>query len=74
MVKHHAVSWREDEYGNRKTWIVSARDNNQDWDWEAYIGHESAHAGYGIIPLFAQQQQTLEENDFMLFFKSEKYS
>lgn len=53
-MRNHGVGWRLDEDGGMRVWLVTARKDGQDWDWDSDIGHESAHAAFAPVPLFTQ--------------------
>jgi hypothetical protein len=51
---NHGVAWKKTSDDYYKIWLATARKTGQDWDWDSDIGHESAHASFAPIPLFAQ--------------------
>jgi hypothetical protein len=53
-MRNHAVGWQLDEHGRMHVWLVTARKEGEDWDWDSDLGHESAHAAFAPVPLFVQ--------------------
>lgn len=54
-MQNHGVAWRrQDLNGDFDLWLVTARKEGQEWDWDSDIGHESAHAAFAQIPLYVQ--------------------
>jgi hypothetical protein len=51
---NHGVAWRKTSPGRHQVWLATARKPEENWDWDSDIGHESAHASFAPIPLFAQ--------------------
>lgn len=51
---NHGVAWWEVSAGRTEVSLCTSRRQGADWDWESDIGHESAHAAFAPIPLFAQ--------------------
>ncbi len=50
---NHGVAWRRDE-SSAECWLATAPKQGGVWDLESDIGHESAHAAFAQVPLFAQ--------------------
>jgi hypothetical protein len=61
-VKHHGVAWWRGMDGVRSIGLVTSHAAGGRWNWDEDIGHESAHAAFGPVPLFTQ---TLEASGFM---------
>src|SRR5262249_2394848 len=53
-MRNHGVAWRLDDIGRCRVWLVTARKPGEEWDWDSDIGHESAHASFAPVPLFAE--------------------
>ncbi|HXI24378.1 MAG TPA: hypothetical protein VNG71_10995 [Pyrinomonadaceae bacterium] len=54
-MQNHGVAWRRGDTNNAlDLWLVTARKEGCDWDWDSDIGHESAHAAFAQIPLYVQ--------------------
>lgn len=53
-LRNHGVGWRLAASGECQVWLATARKEGRDWDWDSDIGHESAHAAFAPVPLFAQ--------------------
>ncbi len=51
---NHGVAWSRTAQDAFDVWLVTARPHGQAWNWDADIGHESAHAAFAPVPLFAQ--------------------
>lgn len=51
---NHGVAWRKTPASDYQIWLATARKEGHDWDWDSDIGHESAHASFAPVPLFAQ--------------------
>jgi hypothetical protein len=51
---NHGVAWQKTSDEHYQIWLATARKTGQDWNWDSDIGHESAHASFAPIPLFAQ--------------------
>jgi hypothetical protein len=58
---NHGIGWRRSDGGQIEAWLVTDRKRGDGWDWDSDIGHESAHAGFAPIPLFAQGIQLLAD-------------
>lgn len=54
-VQNHGVAWKFMDDDGLKVWLATARKDRLDWDFDSDIGHESAHAAFAPIPLFAQE-------------------
>jgi len=54
FMPNHGVAWRRQSTNNHQIWLATSRQHSKDWDWDSDIGHESAHAGFAPVPLFAQ--------------------
>ncbi|MCX7357952.1 MAG: hypothetical protein NT015_07415 [Alphaproteobacteria bacterium] len=57
---HHGVAWWEAP-GGRGVGLVTSRRVGGHWNWDEDIGHESAHASFGPVPLYSQ---SLESDGF----------
>jgi hypothetical protein len=57
---HHGVAWW-DVQGGRGVGLVTSRRVDGHWTWDEDIGHESAHASVGPVPLYSQ---SLESDGF----------
>lgn len=56
--RHHGVAWRfSGEKPDIKVWLATSRKEGCVWDLDSDIGHESAHAAFAPVPLFAQGTQ-----------------
>jgi hypothetical protein len=53
-MQNHGVGWRRTGNGATHVWLATARKDGEEWDLNSDIGHESAHAAFAPIPLFAQ--------------------
>lgn len=53
-MQNHGVAWRRGAHDDYQIWLVTARKEGADWDWDSDIGHESAHSAFAQIPLFVQ--------------------
>lgn len=51
---NHGVGWRRGGDGAIRTWLATAPKTGCAWDSDSDFGHESAHAAFAPIPLFAQ--------------------
>lgn len=70
-MQNHGVAWRRQESGtDYHLWLVTARKEGQDWDWDSDIGHESAHAAFAQIPLYIQPDEKSEGDADLLRIKS----
>lgn len=57
-MQNHGVAWRRlGLNGKYQLWLVTARKEGHDWDWDSDIGHESAHAAFAQIPLYVQTDE-----------------
>jgi hypothetical protein len=67
-MQNHGVAWkRVGSNGNYELWLVTARKEGHDWDWDSDIGHESAHAAFAQIPLYVQtDEKTAASSDLTL--------
>ncbi|WP_447601514.1 hypothetical protein [Nitrospira sp. Nam80] len=54
-VRNHGVAWKFEDDDGLKIWLATARKEGREWDFDSDIGHESAHAAFAPIPLFAQE-------------------
>lgn len=54
-VKNHGVAWKFTDDDGLKVWLATAKKMGHDWHLDSDIGHESAHAAFAPIPLFAQE-------------------
>ncbi len=54
--RNHGVAWARREHG-LNVWLATARQPGQAWDFDSDVGHESAHAAFAPVPLFAQGVQ-----------------
>jgi hypothetical protein len=54
-MKNHGTAWKRIGEARYLMWLVSARKEASDWDWDSDVGHESAHAAFAPIPLFLQR-------------------
>lgn len=55
-VRNHGVAWKfMGEKEDLKIWLATARKEAHEWDMDSDIGHESAHAAFAPVPLFAQE-------------------
>ncbi len=54
-VRHHGVAWKATEK-SLKIWLATGK-RGLEWDLDSDIGHESAHAAFAPVPLFAQGVQ-----------------
>ncbi len=55
-MRNHGVAWARRE-GGLNVWLATARKPGRPWDFDSDIGHESAHAAFAPVPLFAQGVQ-----------------
>ena len=56
-MQNHGVAWRVDGHGSTQTWLATSPGENAPWNFDSDIGHESAHAAFAHVPLFAQGVQ-----------------
>jgi hypothetical protein len=75
-MQNHGVAWRRlGQNGNYQLWLVTARKEAQEWDWDSDIGHESAHAAFAQIPLYVQTDpQAPELSDLSLVSRVDELS
>lgn len=52
--QHHGVAWWMSAAGTRRSALVTARAEGEDWNWDSDIGHEATHAAFAPVPLFTQ--------------------
>ena len=52
-MRNHGVTWQTNE-NKFNMWLVTSRKENDEWDWDSDLGHESGHACFAPIPLFVQ--------------------
>jgi hypothetical protein len=57
-MQNHGVAWQQQLPGDLNVWLATAPKVGKSWDWDSDIGHESAHAAFAPIPLFAQALNT----------------
>jgi hypothetical protein len=53
-MRNHGVAWSYSSNAVLEVWLATARKEGHDWNWDSDIGHESAHATFAQVPLFAQ--------------------
>lgn len=57
-MQNHGVAWKRlGPKSNYQLWLVTARKEGHEWDWDSDIGHESAHAAFAQIPLYVQTDE-----------------
>jgi hypothetical protein len=56
-MQNHGVAWRRADDDSVQSWLVTARKEGHDWDWDSDIGHESAHSAFAPVPIFVQTDQ-----------------
>ena len=61
-MRNHGVAWERTSDGKVRSWLATSRRENQAWDWESDIGHESAHAAFAHVPLFVQSSPRIPDN------------
>lgn len=54
---NHGVAWRYSDQGGFESLLVTARKKGGEWDWDADVGHELAHATFCQVPVFSDEIQ-----------------
>lgn len=55
-MRNHGVAWAQRD-DSLNVWLATARRHGAPWDFDSDVGHESAHAAFAPVPLFAQGVQ-----------------
>jgi hypothetical protein len=61
-MRNHGVAWRRNANGSVCTWLATAPKESLPWNFDSDIGHESAHAAFAHVPLFAQDIQNAADD------------
>lgn len=59
-MRNHGVAWEPSDNDDMKVWLATSRKEEQNWDWDSDIGHESGHAAFAPVPLFVQSANLLK--------------
>ena len=59
-MRNHGVAWEPSDNESIKVWLATSRKEEEDWDWDSDICHESGHAAFAPVPLFVQSANLLK--------------
>jgi hypothetical protein len=59
-MRNHGVAWEPSDNDGINVWLATSRKEEEDWDWDSDICHESSHAAFAPVPLFVQSANLLK--------------